>query len=598
MLETVIPSSPVDERSMTISLRGKIRLCLLLLFVLLLGCYALIAHWGQPPARLGADILQPLLRDYQQQSQQRLMTAIANTQANQQLPEEFSAYWQQDGQSWQGSRRLPNLGDTNCQPAPSNFITQLSAHRLQLYLCIQDGTQKRLFLLNLARLLIPPQHPEDLRIGLLVPEHKVLLLRSPEQLEPQRMSVASDSAFGPVLAKPSGFLRHDDQEMAWLTTDYGWRLLLIQGAPSAATSWLVPAFTLLLCLLLSWFLPLWGERVIYRRFAYLTKAAAQIALGDFSGRLPVEGHHELQLIHQVFNRMLDEIQDQKQRLREQNQELQTSNETLKETLNTVQSMQSERFVSASNRLQNAELQILRQALKLPLHQLADHHRQLREYVTQLNGLSHQTALDRNQLKEVSQGCSAELTEIGTQLPQIEQLLQANGADKNELGEKQPFLLQPLLQQSVRHLLPQGSDTEHQIYLRCPPGIELNSYPHALSQVIQNLVSNSLHHGFAAGMNGEIIISVKQEAGQLILTYRDNGVGISEPMQAKLFQPFLAAESHNSGNSLGLYLTKQLVQQLLGGSIRYQATATPGACFVITLPIDTRGQRGLDEGLSD
>ena len=121
---------------MTISLRGKIRLCLLLLFVLLLGCYALIAHWGQPPARLGADILQPLLRDYQQQSQQRLMTAIANTQANQQLPEEFSAYWQQDGQSWQGSRRLPNLGDTNCQPAPSNFITQLSAHRLQLYLCI------------------------------------------------------------------------------------------------------------------------------------------------------------------------------------------------------------------------------------------------------------------------------------------------------------------------------------------------------------------------------------------------------------------------------------------------------------------------------
>ena len=70
------------------------------------------------------------------------------------------------------------------------------------------------------------------------------------------------------------------------------------------------------------------------------------------------------------------------------------------------------------------------------------------------------------------------------------------------------------------------------------------------------------------------------------------------MQAKLFQPFLAAESHNSGNSLGLYLTKQLVQQLLGGSIRYQATATPGACFVITLPIDTRGQRGLDEGLAD
>ncbi|MEZ7862338.1 MAG: HAMP domain-containing sensor histidine kinase [Aeromonadaceae bacterium] len=583
---------------MTISLRGKIRLGLLLLFVLLLGCYTLIAHWGQPPARLGADILQPLLRDYQQQSQQRLQTAVANTRANQRLPDEFSAYWQQDGQTWQGSRRLPNLGETNCQSAPGNFITQVSTHRLQLYLCIQDGAQKRLFLLQLAQLLLPPQHPAGLRIGLLAPAPKVLLLRSAEQIEPQRVSIASDSAFEPVLTKPSGFVRAGHQDMAWLTTDYGWRLLLIQSAPSGAMSWQVPTLTLLLCLLLSWYLPLWGERFIYRRFAYLTKAAAQIALGDFSGRLPMEGHHELQLIHQVFNRMLDEIQAQKQQLREQNQELQTNNETLKETLNAVQSMQSERFVSATNQLQNAELQILRQALKLPLHQLADHHRQLQQYATQLDELSHQTALDRNQLKAISQGCNARLAEIGTQLPQLERLLQANGADKNELGEKQPFLLQPLLQQSVRQLLPQKADAEHQIYLRCPPGIQLNSYPHALSQVIQNLVSNSLHHGFAAGMNGEIIISVKQEAGQLILTYRDNGIGISEPMQAKLFQPFLTADSHNSGNSLGLYLTKQLVQQLLGGSIRYQASTTPGACFIITLPIDTSGQRGPDEGLAD
>lgn len=598
MLETVIPSSLVDERSMTISLRGKIRLGLLLLFVLLLGCYTLIAHWGQPPARLGADILQPLLRDYQQQSQQRLQTAVANTRANQRLPDEFSAYWQQDGQTWQGSRRLPNLGETNCQSAPGNFITQVSTHRLQLYLCIQDGAQKRLFLLQLAQLLLPPQHPAGLRIGLLAPAPKVLLLRSAEQIEPQRVSIASDSAFEPVLTKPSGFVRAGHQDMAWLTTDYGWRLLLTQSAPSSAMSWQVPTLTLLLCLLLSWYLPLWGERFIYRRFAYLTKAAAQIALGDFSGRLPMEGHHELQLIHQVFNRMLDEIQAQKQQLREQNQELQTNNETLKETLNAVQSMQSERFVSATNQLQNAELQILRQALKLPLHQLADHHRQLQQYATKLDELSHQTALDRNQLKAISQGCNARLAEIGTQLPQLERLLQANGADKNELGEKQPFLLQPLLQQSVRQLLPQNADAVHQIYLRCPPGIQLNSYPHALSQVIQNLVSNSLHHGFAAGMNGEIIISVKQEAGQLILTYRDNGIGISEPMQAKLFQPFLTADSHNSGNSLGLYLTKQLVQQLLGGSIRYQASTTPGACFIITLPIDTSGQRGPDEGLAD
>ena len=133
-------------------------------------------------------------------------------------------------------------------------------------------------------------------------------------------------------------------------------------------------------------------------------------------------------------------------------------------------------------------------------------------------------------------------------------------------------------------MPQGHAQEHHIYLRCPATIELDSYPLALGQVINNLVSNSLRHGFKAGMNGEIIISAKQEGQQVILTYRDNGVGIDEQMQSRLFQPFFTADSANSGNSLGLYLTKQLVQKLLQGSIQFQPMESQGACFIITLPL--------------
>ena len=94
--------------------------------------------------------------------------------------------------------------------------------------------------------------------------------------------------------------------------------------------------TLLFCLLLSWFIPLWVKSFIYRRFAYLTKAAAKIALGDYSGHLPTEQQDELKLFHQVFNRMLDVIQHQKQQLREQNQQLDSRMSELTERLQQLE----------------------------------------------------------------------------------------------------------------------------------------------------------------------------------------------------------------------------------------------------------------------
>ncbi len=572
---------------MTMNLRAKARLWLLLLFMLPLGFYIALSHWSQPVPELEANVLQALLQDYQRLNQQQLILATHNTRLNQPLPPEFSAYWQKTGESWQGSRRLPYLDDANCRPSPGGFFTQGSHHSAQLYLCIDEGSQQRLFLLQLSALLNQPLAHPRLAQGLVAPTPKLLLQPDPKKEAPTVTPIEAGSPLTQLLSHPSGFINDGEQDIAWLTTEYGWRLLLMQPHASllhSGYSGTILIVTLIPCLLLSWFIPLWVKKFTYRRFAYLTKAAAQIALGDYSGHLPTEQQDELQLINQVFNRMLDVIQHQKQQLREQNQQLQASNLTLKETLDTVQSMQSERFVTANNLLQNTESQILRQALKLPLHQLDEHYRLLLNHVKQMNELIHQTAMDRRRLREVSQECMPLFIEIENQMGQAKLLLQSNVTDKSELGERQRFALQPLLQSSVQRLMPQDHAHEHHIYLRCPSTIELDSYPLALSQVINNLVSNSLRHGFKPGMNGEIIISAKQEQQQVILTYRDNGVGIDEQMQSRLFQPFFTADSANSGNSLGLYLTKQLVQKLLQGSIQFQPMESQGACFIITLPL--------------
>src|SRR5690554_1647388 len=63
-------------------------------------------------------------------------------------------------------------------------------------------------------------------------------------------------------------------------------------------------------------------------------------------------------------------------------------------------------------------------------------------------------------------------------------------------------------------------------------ITMNSYPGALAQVITNLVTNSIHHGFAEKDNGEIRLRVAAHNDQIHLGYSDNGCGIATDIQSK------------------------------------------------------------------
>jgi signal transduction histidine kinase len=575
------------ENQMTSNLRHRIRFGLLLLLLLPLGFYearGLVVP--TEPQRLNDETLQSLLISYQLQFQQRLAAAAAATQLNQPLPVEFSAYWQKDQQSWQGSRRVPTLAESSCPPAPGRIITHASAHRAQLYLCIEQASQKQLFLLNLPKLLSSPLALDTLSLALVFPDQQRLFQVGTDPTDLFSTTITASSPYWPMLISTKDSLQTDTLDASWLTTDFGWRLVLLQqrGDPHSPWGWL--ACTLILCLLLSWFMPIWLSGYMYHRFHYLTQAAAQIALGNFTFRLPADRHDELELINKVFNRMLDEIQLQKQQLQEQNEVLLAGNESLKETLDTVQNMQSERFVKASAILQHAELQILRQALKWPLQQIDSLSRHLRQQLEELDNLTHQTAIDRKLLHEASQGCTELFQALHTQMNQAHQWLDQYqpSLNKGDLGEKQPVQLASLLHDCIQQLKPQWQPQGHQVYIRCPVDIVVDSYPNALGQVINNLMTNSLQHAFAPGCAGEIMITVKQNDQMLTLTFRDNGQGIPDRLADKLFQPFQAADRDRMGNSLGLYLTRQLVQLLLKGSIVYQPSDAPGACFIITLPL--------------
>ena len=146
-----------------------------------------------------------------------------------------------------------------------------------------------------------------------------------------------------------------------------------------------------------------------------------------------------------------------------------------------------------------------------------------------------------------------------------------------------FNLRRYLESVLLTLRPELKKSTVGIKLDCSPDIELVSYAGALSQVIANLVMNSLAHAFEPSQSGEISIAVEALGEEVRIVYRDNGRGIPEKHLAEVFTPFFTT-SRNKGNSgLGLHIAHNLVFNTLHGNISLTSRTTGGVHFTILLP---------------
>ncbi|WP_346657705.1 ATP-binding protein [Bradyrhizobium sp. 160] len=78
-------------------------------------------------------------------------------------------------------------------------------------------------------------------------------------------------------------------------------------------------------------------------------------------------------------------------------------------------------------------------------------------------------------------------------------------------------------------------------MQCQAGITLNSYPGALAQVISNLALNNASNAYPDKRGGRFVITVSQpDPTSVRLVCADEGVGILEPLQAHIFDPFVTS----------------------------------------------------------
>ena len=154
------------------------------------------------------------------------------------------------------------------------------------------------------------------------------------------------------------------------------------------------------------------------------------------------------------------------------------------------------------------------------------------------------------------------------------------------GEKRVFRLKAYIEEVLLSLRPNYKKTKHSIVLNCPEDLELDSYPGAFSQIITNLVMNSLVHGFDGIEAGQILFDISAEGNTLFFRYSDNGRGIPDEHRARIFDPFFTTRRKGGGTGLGMHIVYNIVSATLKGQISCESPQDRGISFLIKMPFST------------
>jgi signal transduction histidine kinase len=123
-----------------------------------------------------------------------------------------------------------------------------------------------------------------------------------------------------------------------------------------------------------------------------------------------------------------------------------------------------------------------------------------------------------------------------------------------------------------------------LHLALAPGIEMDSYPGAIGQVLTNMFINAMVHAFGPDQAGDIWVSARPEGADAVrIELRDNGRGIDPAVVGKVFDPFFTTRLGQGGSGLGLYIVFNAVTGPLRGHVEVRSEPGMGTTFIVTVP---------------
>jgi len=160
--------------------------------------------------------------------------------------------------------------------------------------------------------------------------------------------------------------------------------------------------------------------------------------------------------------------------------------------------------------------------------------------------------------------------------------------------KRVFDLATVVHETIASLAPSYRHDPWQFVIEVPAGIQMDSYPGPLEQIIINLVQNSIWHGFNGRDHGCITISARVDElnaegkpKSVTITFSDDGAGIPDGNLDKIFAPFFTTRINDGGSGIGLHISHRIATTILGGTITVHSELNSGTTFTLQIPCRLR-----------
>ena len=155
------------------------------------------------------------------------------------------------------------------------------------------------------------------------------------------------------------------------------------------------------------------------------------------------------------------------------------------------------------------------------------------------------------------------------------------------SQRRQFELPALVDEIVLCLQPLVDESGCALHTGIDAALTLDSYPGPLGQVLSNLITNALIHGFEASAPGTVAVHARRvDSQRLLITLSDNGRGIDLADQRRIFDPFFTTRLGHGGSGLGLHVAHNIVTGVLGGQIEVRSSPGAGTTFLLNLPLAT------------
>ena len=160
-----------------------------------------------------------------------------------------------------------------------------------------------------------------------------------------------------------------------------------------------------------------------------------------------------------------------------------------------------------------------------------------------------------------------------------------------------FSLQQSVNYSIQLVKEYYAKAGVEIYFNASEDTHVYGYPNEFSQVLMNLFSNAKDALEEHGVDPKCIeVAMTLEKNKAVIRVIDNGGGMDEEVIERIFEPYFTTKHKSSGTGIGLYMSQQIIEKQMQGTIRasngsytFKNGVYSEKCAIITIAIPVENE---------